>query len=532
MKVLPVITRELRAQARQPFTYWLRMFGVVALLGGAAFFINERLFEANLGGALFGLMHLMGYCAIWLLVPLSVADCISRERREGTLGLLFLTPLRPTHIVVAKGIAHGLRALTLVIAIVPALTIPFLLGGVMWQQAVVSAVVNLSAVCWCLAAALVASALARNANRAMALAMVLMAGGFVLFPWTVGAILGMNSLNTWSNGYSQSAYDFFVGFAVVGMHSGQWGQLLTMFKGSPVFTAVGMAAVISIAALMLAVVFAANRIRHTWRDEPPSARVQKFEAVFCQPRFGVGLLRRWMLRKLEHNPLGWLEQRRWSGRLVTWVWFAIIISVYSAVLTDRNFFRGYGEIQGLMGWLLGVSMAVSAAGSFRRERETGVLELLLVSPLSTQQIVTGRLRGLWGQFLPATMTLLVIWAYFISIFQHNFSSASESSMADIWFFGVSFLVIPVVGLYFSVQCRHFISALLLTLGTVFITPSVLAMIVRFVVWSFGSDGSEFEWREAWTLSTCLIQLLIAGYLGFRLHYKLEHRSFPLERQVG
>jgi hypothetical protein len=82
MKVLPVITRELRAQARQPFTYWLRALGVVALLGGAVLFINERLFEANLGGALFGLMHFMGYCAIWLLVPLGGADCISRERRE------------------------------------------------------------------------------------------------------------------------------------------------------------------------------------------------------------------------------------------------------------------------------------------------------------------------------------------------------------------------------------------------------------------------------------------------------------------
>jgi len=39
MKVLPVITRELRAQARQPFTYWLRELSVVALFNpqGIAF---------------------------------------------------------------------------------------------------------------------------------------------------------------------------------------------------------------------------------------------------------------------------------------------------------------------------------------------------------------------------------------------------------------------------------------------------------------------------------------------------------------
>ena len=30
MNALPVITRELRAQARQPFTYILRLYGVTA----------------------------------------------------------------------------------------------------------------------------------------------------------------------------------------------------------------------------------------------------------------------------------------------------------------------------------------------------------------------------------------------------------------------------------------------------------------------------------------------------------------------
>ena len=54
--------------------------------------------------------------AIWVLVPLLVADCLSRERREGTLGLLFLTPLTANDIVIAKGLSHGLRAVTLCFA--------------------------------------------------------------------------------------------------------------------------------------------------------------------------------------------------------------------------------------------------------------------------------------------------------------------------------------------------------------------------------------------------------------------------------
>jgi len=55
--------------------------------------------------------------------------------REGTLGLLFLTPLRPQDVVIAKGFAHGLRAMTLWLAVIPTLIIPFLVGGVGWREA-------------------------------------------------------------------------------------------------------------------------------------------------------------------------------------------------------------------------------------------------------------------------------------------------------------------------------------------------------------------------------------------------------------
>ena len=83
---------------------------------------------------------------------------------------------------------------------------------------------------------------------------------------------------------------------------------------------------------------------------------------------GCRFFRRWMRRKLERNPIGWLEQRTWSGRLVTWGWFAVLISIYSTMLTDRHFFEDANGLQELMAWLLAGSMALSAAGSFRRER--------------------------------------------------------------------------------------------------------------------------------------------------------------------
>src|SRR5205823_10042704 len=117
------------------------------------------------------------------------------------------------------------------------------------------------------------------------------------------------------------------------------------------FTAWG--AILSLAALSL-------RLRR--QEEPPSARRLWWEKLFCTPVVWVGFFRWWMRWKLEHNPIGWLEQRTWSARLIMWSWFAIIASLdtYAADLFRRDF----DSVQGFFAWLLTGSIALSAAGSF------------------------------------------------------------------------------------------------------------------------------------------------------------------------
>jgi ABC-type transport system involved in cytochrome c biogenesis permease component len=214
--------------------------------------------------------------------------------------------------------------------------------------------------------------------------------------------------------------------------------------------------------------------------------------------------------------------------LVTWAWFAIIISVFSLMLTDRNFFRGTGELQYLIGWMVVGSMAVSAAGSFRRERETGVLELLLVSPLSVREIIGGRLRGLWGQFLPATAMFLGIWIYLESILP----SHREPVAAWIWFFAASFVVTPIVGLYFSVRCRYFLTALLLTLATLLLVPGAVGGGVDFLFWLTTAVDQKWRWNLFNALRHGVIELLVGLYLYRRLRRELEQRAFPLERALA
>lgn len=173
MNFLPVITRELQVQARQPFTHWLRVVGLVAMIGVVGTFVSEHGLKPGDGGQLFAFLHATLCIAIWILVPLSSADCISRERREGTLGLLFLSPLKPRDIVFAKGLAYGVRVLTLWLASLPVLIIPSLLGGVTWRDAVFSCAVILGCLALALGASVLASSFCRTWHRSVVLTILM-----------------------------------------------------------------------------------------------------------------------------------------------------------------------------------------------------------------------------------------------------------------------------------------------------------------------------------------------------------------------
>jgi ABC-type transport system involved in multi-copper enzyme maturation permease subunit len=523
MTVLPVIERELRSAARQPFTYYVRLLGVTALLFAGVLFGLRRGFGSNLGGALFGSLHTTLFLAIWVLVPLLTADCVSRERREGTLGLLFLTPLRAGDIVVAKGLAQGLRAISLWFAVLPVLTIPFLMGGVSWSQALLSALVNFSAICWALAAGLLASAWNRAWTRALLGAVLLS----LVFMLVLGVTAGMFLLPAFArrSAYPNPLYALLIGGGFVGNWLGVWPTYMRVAAAAPLLWATGKLAMVSLLALLVAILAAGAQTRRVWQEGPPSKRQLWLERTFCRPILWVGLLRQWMRWKLQHNPIGWLGQRTWSGRLVTWGWFAVIVSLYSVVLTDHDFFHGHSELQAAIAWMLAVTIAMSAASSFQRERETGVLELLLVSPLGESSILWGRLRGLWGQFLPAVGVLLSIWLYFSNIF------GTKGDGHSILFHAATFLTLPVIGLYFSLRCQGFISAFLSTLAVGLAGPLAVPAFIAFAWRAYASmpvPGSPLFFETDPLLLAGATQVVLAVVFWQLLYDRLRTRTFRLE----
>src|SRR6266850_6137483 len=185
MSVLPVIIRELRSQARQPLTHWLRIVGglsVVAAIVVALWSIGaikpqeQRMALPNLvqtfGTTLFGKMNLFIFVAIWLFVPLATADAVSRERREGTLVLLYLTELRSLGIVVGKAFVHMLRSVSLFLTMAPWLMLPLLFGGVELRDITMALMLDSASVLLAQAAGLLASTIPRDWLKSVILAEV------------------------------------------------------------------------------------------------------------------------------------------------------------------------------------------------------------------------------------------------------------------------------------------------------------------------------------------------------------------------
>src|ERR1035438_3460203 len=132
MTFLPIVDRELRVAARRRGTHWVRL--VVALFAILTaiviFLVNFGAPPHAVGEAIFQGLSIL--CMIYCVLSgrISTADCLSEEKREGTLGLLFLTDLKGYDVVLGKLAATSLAGFYGLLAVFPVLAIPLLLGGI------------------------------------------------------------------------------------------------------------------------------------------------------------------------------------------------------------------------------------------------------------------------------------------------------------------------------------------------------------------------------------------------------------------
>jgi hypothetical protein len=387
MTFLPIAERELRVRARQKATFRTRVgAALVACLIIGFFLYGSRVSPAGIGKTVFWFLSLLAF--IWCLFegPRNTADALSEEKREGTLGLLFLTDLKGYDVVLGKLLATSLNSFYGVLAIVPPLSIPLLLGGVtvgeFWRMVLVLVVTLV----FSLSASLFISANSRNERRAWAGAVLLIA--FLaavppLFRWMpfptmklLGAISPTPALYSLTDAlFARQPQAFW--HSVLGVHALTWGFLIA-------------------ACLVLP---------RSWQDKPVQ-RANR-ETTLADRRQS----RAERQRQMDMKPVVWMLTR---GKRAEWyVWFAVAAYAVPAVLIAVIWSDVQLLIFPLVGFalvlnfLLAVWMGAKACFMISDARASGALDLLLTTPVSPTAIIDGHGEALRRQFLVPFVALSI-----------------------------------------------------------------------------------------------------------------------------
>lgn len=403
MNFLPVVQRELLVAARSGSGVWFRF---VAALAGMAFFVllwctpiqsqpqlvSDIVFRV-LGGTLFGFALFSG--------SLYTADSMTSEKREGTLGLLFLTELRGYDIVLGKLVATSLRAVYGVIALVPVLALPVLVGGVSGGQVARMVLTLLVTMLASLSIGMMASVVAREFRGALLASLLVLAT----------LAFGLDGAGwAWQRATGKPADVIRVWSPLAAFRWSQAEPWREPGKHASFEKAWKRQALAGVALLVVA-----SLIIRGYRDrviEAPS-----------KPS-GEGVVRRGSLIGYRHLHWGEVLDRQ------PYAWFQLVMRP-----VPLEFHLAYYGLAGAVVVALGISMALhgtpgalwAVAGAFfllwtmhlllkvqitlaatrgiAEDRATGALELLVVAGQGRDQIIQGHRRSLFLQHRTAVLVL-------------------------------------------------------------------------------------------------------------------------------
>ena len=410
MRFLTVAERELRAAARQKRTYrlrWIAATGTFTLLLWLGW-VFDVFANRGAGPTVFRVCSVAIFLSCLFIGAAETADCLSREKREGTLGLLFLTNLNSAEIVAGKLCSNALALIYPLLAVFPMLAFPVLIGGITFGHFWRTVLALADSVFFAIAAGFVASAVSVRQFPALAVAI-----GLALF---FGVGLSGLAAAMRSFGCPASVADTVAAFCPLRtlIAAGNSPRLLSDYWFS-------LAAVAGTSWICLALV--AWRVGRTWRDRAKGAGLWK--------RFGWGGSFRnrdsasraaFRRRLLKINPLFWLAGRQ---RVSAPVFMALTVALtcITVGLTAPYFGRvipagTIGPVVGnLFAWLwAGLAIhalvlyygATVASQRLAEDKQTGALELILSTPTSEATIS----RGLWMAYgrrmlFPVLVALLV-----------------------------------------------------------------------------------------------------------------------------
>lgn len=454
MSFLPIVERELRVASRHRATYWTRFAAALVSIGLYVWtwiVLGENDPSSRLPIALFYSLATIGFLYSLLAGVNVTSDCLSEEKREGTLGLLFLTDLKGYDVVLGKLVATSVNSFYRLLAIFPVLAIPLILGGLTYGEFWRMTLVLANTLFFSLCAGIFLSSISVEERKAMfgTFGLILIINGGLPF---IGYLLALR----------QSPYQFNTAY-LLGSAGYSYGLVPDVnFKAAP--NQFWISNLLTHLYGWTFLILGSIWVRYSWQDKPATAGKMQWREKWQRWQFGdPGTRRAFRTRLLEINPFLWIAGRnRLKPAYVLGVlglcgcfWFWLFVKYGSEMLGSETFV----PIAFVLHTLIKLWLALEACRPLSEERRTGSLELLLSTPLSVEEILRGQFLALNRQFgWPVIIVLSLDFIMFLAGIRDRFLDTSGEWMmlclAVVLMFVADLVTLAWVGMWLGLNTNR------------------------------------------------------------------------------
>jgi len=399
-----VVERELRVAARKPGTYWSRVgAALIAILLLGVWFAGPLTIALTrqAGRTSFRVLALLAALMVTTSVLALAAESFAREKREGTLGLLFLTPLKPWDLVLGKLVSTSLGPFYRFVAVVPVLALPIIGGGITFREFLLLVVVLSNLAFFVAALGLYVSANSWDEKRAGMAASLTFLGLALLLP----------ALAAWFvvlNGGGQAAMIFLFASPAYPV----WQATVTGLGRQP--TAFWCSLLLTHVGGWLFLLATWDLLPRCWQSKPPQQatpysshglpdqtfppEVHAGDRELAQGKVRGRLKPAGGVALLDQDPVLWFALRWRADAASAWILAAgAFIILSGAFLTDH--FEAYLRPEFALYVCFFANAALKtyvceqAALALARDRAEDALELLVATPLTAKELVNGYLKA-------------------------------------------------------------------------------------------------------------------------------------------
>lgn len=522
MTLLPIVTLELRKASKRPMTYWGRFGMALVAVCFAAYALILFQFIPVFGRSTSWLFSLMLYGGAWYCVFAGLrhsCDCVSREKREGTLGLLFLTDLKGYDVALGKLTASSLVVFFTYMAVFPIMAMSLMMGGVTGSQfwKGVLALMNLLFISH--AAGLMASTYSTKAQQSFG-----RAGGLLFFLIVLTPLLAQ-----WA-----ASYDCWTLSKAV-----QWINPAGPISGSSprparyddYWPALGCSHLVGWCFLAVA----SWNLPRCWQERAGAQRL-RWRERFRQWTYGGGAFReRWRRVRLSKNPVYWLVSRSRTGPFFIWGFLAAVLAFYVWMrvklitrgdeLSVSSFFVFLAVDAVLMTWV-----SSESESHLSQARRDGSLEMLFsCTPLKESEVISGQWLGLKRLFLwPVVAVVCAQLAQIIELYSRFGSEDFNAAcMVILGVFLGCLIGAPWISMWHGFAADKPGQGTRTVLFRLILLPLLFSLIFA------ASRHSPVHFQSAYLFSTFVSCLLSAihGYKQLKSKIRLLS-SPPLEESLG